>query len=77
MDSLSNILFEIHFPTSRLIKRQLPSFLGTYPVPRALRNCVEAQSDVLVVQPCLGEVRVATKILKMTNCFSYNITLAE
>ncbi|KAF7655693.1 hypothetical protein LDENG_00052500 [Lucifuga dentata] len=42
--------------TPRLLRRQLPSFLGNYPVPQALRDCVEAQSDVLVVCPCLGEV---------------------
>ncbi|XP_075993714.1 RNA helicase Mov10l1 [Genypterus blacodes] len=42
--------------TPRPTKRHLPSYLGNYPVPQALRDCVEAQSDVLVVQPCLGEV---------------------
>ncbi|XP_071350088.1 RNA helicase Mov10l1 isoform X2 [Trachinotus anak] len=40
----------------RLMKRRLPNFLPNYPVPQVLRDCVEAQSDVLVVQPCLGEV---------------------
>uniref|UniRef100_UPI0037E73AEA RNA helicase Mov10l1 n=1 Tax=Semicossyphus pulcher TaxID=241346 RepID=UPI0037E73AEA len=40
----------------RLTKRRLPNFLQNYPVPQALRDCVEAQSDVLVTQPCLGEV---------------------
>ncbi|XP_067446394.1 RNA helicase Mov10l1 [Thunnus thynnus] len=40
----------------RLTKRRLPSFLHAYPVPQALRDCVEANNDVLVVQPCLGEV---------------------
>ncbi|CAK6950909.1 RNA helicase Mov10l1 [Scomber scombrus] len=40
----------------RLTKRRLPSFLPTYPVPQALRDCVQANNDVLVVQPCLGEV---------------------
>ncbi|KAM9352325.1 RNA helicase Mov10l1 [Symphorus nematophorus] len=40
----------------RLMKRRLPNFLRNYPVPQALRDCVEAQSDVLVIQPCLGEV---------------------
>ncbi|XP_074532791.1 RNA helicase Mov10l1 isoform X2 [Halichoeres trimaculatus] len=39
----------------RLSKRRLPNFLPSYPVPQALRDCVEAKSDVLVVQPCLGE----------------------
>uniref|UniRef100_A0A7N6AM39 RNA helicase n=1 Tax=Anabas testudineus TaxID=64144 RepID=A0A7N6AM39_ANATE len=38
------------------VSRRLPNFLPNYPVPHALRDCVEAQSDVLVVQPCLGEV---------------------
>ncbi|XP_023132929.2 RNA helicase Mov10l1 [Amphiprion ocellaris] len=42
--------------TPRLTKRRLPVFMPTYPVPQALRDCVEAQADVLVVQPCLGEV---------------------
>ncbi|XP_068579229.1 RNA helicase Mov10l1 isoform X2 [Cebidichthys violaceus] len=42
--------------TPRSIKRRLPNFLAHYPLPQALRDCVEAQNDVLVVQPCLGEV---------------------
>lgn len=58
MNHLCHLLFEMNFPSSRLTKRRLPSFLPTYPVPQALRDCVEAKSDVLVVQPCLGEVRV-------------------
>uniref|UniRef100_A0A7N6ARA9 RNA helicase n=1 Tax=Anabas testudineus TaxID=64144 RepID=A0A7N6ARA9_ANATE len=41
---------------THVITRRLPNFLPNYPVPHALRDCVEAQSDVLVVQPCLGEV---------------------
>ncbi|XP_034541306.1 RNA helicase Mov10l1 isoform X2 [Notolabrus celidotus] len=40
----------------RIPKRRLPNFLPNYPVPKALRDCLEAKSDVLVVQPCLGEV---------------------
>ncbi|XP_020501549.1 RNA helicase Mov10l1 [Labrus bergylta] len=40
----------------RLTKRRLPNFLPNYPVPQALRDCVEAQNDVLIAQPCLGEV---------------------
>ncbi|XP_054476043.1 RNA helicase Mov10l1 [Anoplopoma fimbria] len=40
----------------RPMKRRLPNFLPNYPLPQALRDCVEAQKDVLVVQPCLGEV---------------------
>lgn len=40
----------------KFTKRRLPNFLPSFPVPQALRDCVEAQSDVLVVQPCLGEV---------------------
>ncbi|XP_029991489.1 RNA helicase Mov10l1 [Sphaeramia orbicularis] len=40
----------------RLTKRKLPNFLPNYPVPQGLRNCVEMHRDVLVVQPCLGEV---------------------
>ncbi|XP_043980050.1 RNA helicase Mov10l1 isoform X2 [Gambusia affinis] len=39
----------------RLSKRRLPNFLPTFPVPKALRDCVESQKDVLAVQPCLGE----------------------
>ncbi|XP_041794620.1 RNA helicase Mov10l1 [Chelmon rostratus] len=42
--------------TPRLTKRRLPNFVPKYPVPQALRDCVEAQSDVLIVQPHLGEV---------------------
>ncbi|MED6252953.1 hypothetical protein ATANTOWER_019772 [Ataeniobius toweri] len=34
----------------------MPNFLQCFPVPKALRDCVESQKDVLVVQPCLGEV---------------------
>ncbi|XP_067091219.1 RNA helicase Mov10l1 [Osmerus mordax] len=41
--------------THRPLKRHLPNFLGSYPVPQCLRDCVEAQRDVLVAQPCLGE----------------------
>uniref|UniRef100_A0A3Q3JG10 RNA helicase n=1 Tax=Monopterus albus TaxID=43700 RepID=A0A3Q3JG10_MONAL len=44
------------FSTSRLTRRKLPNFLPNYPVPQALRDCVELGSDVLVIQPCLGEV---------------------
>ncbi|KAM6937901.1 RNA helicase Mov10l1 [Xenentodon cancila] len=40
----------------RLSKRWLPNFLPGYPVPQSLRDCVEAENDVLVDQPCLGEV---------------------
>ncbi|KAJ8377387.1 hypothetical protein AAFF_G00260470 [Aldrovandia affinis] len=39
----------------RLLRRHLPNFLGNYPVPQALRDCVEAKGDVLVAQPQLGE----------------------
>ncbi|XP_042352397.1 RNA helicase Mov10l1 isoform X2 [Plectropomus leopardus] len=39
----------------RLTKRRMPNYLPNYPLPQALRDCVEARSDVLVVQPCLGE----------------------
>ncbi|XP_076155559.1 RNA helicase Mov10l1-like [Alosa pseudoharengus] len=39
----------------RTSKRHLPNFLGNYPVPQALRDCVESRNDVLVVQPQLGE----------------------
>ncbi|CAL8359245.1 unnamed protein product [Lota lota] len=47
---------------SRLTKRRLPNFLGSYLVPQAVRECVEAQRDVLVVQPCLGEVMAASNM---------------
>ncbi|KAK0142880.1 RNA helicase Mov10l1 [Merluccius polli] len=50
-----------HVP-SRLTKRRLPNFLGSYPVPHAVRECVEAERDVLVVRPCLGEVLAATNM---------------
>uniref|UniRef100_A0AAY5L7A0 RNA helicase n=1 Tax=Esox lucius TaxID=8010 RepID=A0AAY5L7A0_ESOLU len=49
---ISIMLFAL---TSCLIKRHLPNFLGNYPVPQALRDCVEANGDVLVAKPCLGE----------------------
>lgn len=60
MSYLCHPVFEIDFPICRLTKRRLPNFLPNYPVPQALRNCVEAQSDVLVAQPCLGEVSKTT-----------------
>ncbi|XP_035013123.1 RNA helicase Mov10l1 [Hippoglossus stenolepis] len=41
---------------TRLTNRRLPNFLASFPAPRALRDCVEAQRDVLVVEPSLGEV---------------------
>uniref|UniRef100_A0A8B9JU03 Mov10 like RISC complex RNA helicase 1 n=1 Tax=Astyanax mexicanus TaxID=7994 RepID=A0A8B9JU03_ASTMX len=37
------------------VRRHLPNFLGNYTLPQALRECVEAKKDVLVVQPALGE----------------------
>ncbi|XP_015237818.1 PREDICTED: putative helicase Mov10l1 isoform X1 [Cyprinodon variegatus] len=40
----------------RLSKRRLTNFLPGFPVPNALRDCVELNKDVLAVQPCLGEV---------------------
>lgn len=40
----------------KLTKRRLPIFLPNFPVPQALRDCVVAQNDVLVVKPCLGDV---------------------
>nr|XP_046250224.1 RNA helicase Mov10l1 isoform X2 [Scatophagus argus] len=60
--------------TPRLIKQRLPNFLPNYPVPQALRDCVEAQSDVLVVQPSLGEVLSA---LNMHARFSALLWLEE
>ncbi|XP_037110092.1 RNA helicase Mov10l1 isoform X3 [Syngnathus acus] len=42
--------------TLRLPIRRLPCFLPFYDVPQALRDCAAGQKDVLVVQPCLGEV---------------------
>ncbi|XP_043943267.1 RNA helicase Mov10l1-like [Protopterus annectens] len=41
--------------STRLIRRQLPNFLPQYPIPKALRDSVEKQSDILVIQPCLAE----------------------
>uniref|UniRef100_A0A8C9WQU1 Helicase ATP-binding domain-containing protein n=1 Tax=Scleropages formosus TaxID=113540 RepID=A0A8C9WQU1_SCLFO len=35
--------------------RHLPNFLANYPVPKALRDSVEAQRDVLLAQPQLTE----------------------
>uniref|UniRef100_A0A8C9W6S7 RNA helicase n=1 Tax=Scleropages formosus TaxID=113540 RepID=A0A8C9W6S7_SCLFO len=40
---------------ARLSKRHLPNFLANYPVPKALRDSVEAQRDVLLAQPQLTE----------------------
>ncbi|KAI5100366.1 RNA helicase Mov10l1, partial [Silurus meridionalis] len=42
-------------PPVRLVRRHLPNFLGSYLVPQALRDCLEAKTDVLAVQPALGE----------------------
>uniref|UniRef100_A0A4W4GW27 RNA helicase n=1 Tax=Electrophorus electricus TaxID=8005 RepID=A0A4W4GW27_ELEEL len=50
-------------PTSRLVRRHLPHFLGSYQVPQALRECVEGQKDVLVVRPALGEPLCLTSML--------------
>nr|XP_061812498.1 RNA helicase Mov10l1-like [Nerophis lumbriciformis] len=46
--------------TLRLPNRHLPSFLPSYTVPQALRDCVAGQKDILVIQPCLGEVLSAS-----------------
>uniref|UniRef100_W5NEM5 RNA helicase n=1 Tax=Lepisosteus oculatus TaxID=7918 RepID=W5NEM5_LEPOC len=40
---------------SRTLRRHLPSFLGHYPVPQRLRDCVWASGDVLVAHPELGQ----------------------
>lgn len=56
MNYLSHPVFESDVPTYRLTKRRLPNFLPNYPLPQLLRDCVEAQSDILVAQPSLGEV---------------------
>uniref|UniRef100_A0A665X863 RNA helicase n=1 Tax=Echeneis naucrates TaxID=173247 RepID=A0A665X863_ECHNA len=50
------LLFDITFSASRVMRRRLPNFLPNYPVPMALKHCVDGQGDVLVVQPSLGEV---------------------
>ncbi|TNN00355.1 hypothetical protein fugu_011601 [Takifugu bimaculatus] len=55
-------------------RRRLPDFLPSYSLPRALRDCVEAQMDVLVVQPCLGE---ALSSLNMQSRFSALLWLEE
>ncbi|XP_077452584.1 RNA helicase Mov10l1 isoform X2 [Stigmatopora argus] len=44
----------------RLPNRRLPSFIPSYAVPLSLRTCVAGKKDVLVVQPCLGEVLSAS-----------------
>uniref|UniRef100_A0A667WEJ1 RNA helicase n=2 Tax=Myripristis murdjan TaxID=586833 RepID=A0A667WEJ1_9TELE len=56
------------------VSRRLPNFLGNYPVPQALRDCVEARGDVLVVEPCLGEVLSPTN---MRSRFSSLLWLEE
>ncbi|CAM4596887.1 unnamed protein product [Leuciscus chuanchicus] len=48
----------------RLTRRHLPNFLGQYAVPQALRDCVEAQKDVLVVQPALAEPLSLSSMLR-------------
>ncbi|XP_067308274.1 RNA helicase Mov10l1 isoform X2 [Pseudorasbora parva] len=48
----------------RLTRRHLPNFLGQYGVPQALRDCVEAQKDVLVVQPALAEPLSLSSMLR-------------
>ncbi|XP_035379560.1 RNA helicase Mov10l1 [Electrophorus electricus] len=50
-------------PPTRLVRRHLPHFLGSYQVPQALRECVEGQKDVLVVRPALGEPLCLTSML--------------
>ncbi|CAJ1056264.1 RNA helicase Mov10l1 isoform X1 [Xyrichtys novacula] len=47
----------------RITKRRLPNFLPSYQVPQALRDCMEAKSDVLVIKPCLGEVLSPSNML--------------
>uniref|UniRef100_A0A674N571 Mov10 like RISC complex RNA helicase 1 n=1 Tax=Takifugu rubripes TaxID=31033 RepID=A0A674N571_TAKRU len=61
-------------PTYSFSRRRLPDFLPSYSLPRALRDCVEAQMDVLVVQPCLGE---ALSSLNMQSRFSALLWLEE
>ncbi|XP_055011707.1 RNA helicase Mov10l1 [Boleophthalmus pectinirostris] len=46
----------------KFTRRRLPIFLPNFPVPQALKDCVEGQSDVLVVQPSLGEVLSASNM---------------
>ncbi|XP_037306349.2 RNA helicase Mov10l1 [Pungitius pungitius] len=58
----------------RPIQRRLPNFLSNYPLPTALRDCVEAQNDVLAAQPCLGEVLSASN---MRQRFSVLLWLEE
>uniref|UniRef100_A0A8C4HGL1 RNA helicase n=1 Tax=Dicentrarchus labrax TaxID=13489 RepID=A0A8C4HGL1_DICLA len=68
------ITVSIDFPTCRLTKRRLPNFLHNYPLPQALRDCVDADNDVLVVKPCLGEV---LSPLNMHSRFSALLWLEE
>nr|XP_040019755.1 RNA helicase Mov10l1 [Gasterosteus aculeatus aculeatus] len=58
----------------RPTRRRLPNFLSNYPLPTALRDCVEAENDVLAVQPCLGEVLSASN---MRQRFSVLLWLEE
>ncbi|XP_035520313.1 RNA helicase Mov10l1 [Morone saxatilis] len=60
--------------TPRLTKRRLPNFLPNYPLPQAIRDCVDADNDVLVVKPCLGEV---LSPLNMHSRFSALLWLEE
>uniref|UniRef100_A0AAY4E943 RNA helicase n=1 Tax=Denticeps clupeoides TaxID=299321 RepID=A0AAY4E943_9TELE len=59
---------------SRMPKRHLPNFLQSYPVPQALRDCVEAKGDVLVTQPQLGE---PLSMANMQSRFSVLLWLEE
>nr|XP_008109420.1 PREDICTED: RNA helicase Mov10l1 isoform X3 [Anolis carolinensis] len=39
----------------RVSRRQLPNFIGQYPLPDTLRRCVEKNLDILAFNPHLGE----------------------
>ncbi|CAN9498960.1 unnamed protein product [Ophioblennius macclurei] len=60
--------------TRRLKNRRLPNFLPKYSMPQALRDCVEADSDVLVFDPHLGETLSSSN---MSSRFSTLLWLEE
>ncbi|XP_061679287.1 RNA helicase Mov10l1 isoform X2 [Syngnathoides biaculeatus] len=55
------ITLTAHLSTpKRFPNRLMPFFLPHYLVPQPVRDCVAGQKDILVVQPCLGEVLSAS-----------------
>lgn len=64
-------LFCILVYAFRLSKRKMPHFLPRFAVPQSLKDCIEAQGDVLVFQPLLGEVRNIIHVLAVGLVFLF------